>query len=73
MDIHELHHFSSSDRIGRIGENLHDTRIRPMSTIIWKAREYRKSPDENACLVTEHGIRGITTTPTIRRIDDIIV
>ena len=41
--VHELQHFALGDDVGRVGQDLQHAHP-PWPTIIWNAREYRKSP-----------------------------
>ena len=44
MHVHQLQDFALGDDVGRLSQHLKHPHAVPTETIIWKAREYRKSP-----------------------------
>ena len=58
VHIHELHDFAGSDRIGRVGQNLHDAHAVDIDHHLEGAR-IQEVTDQHAGLVAEHSIGGI--------------
>ena len=58
----QLQHFALGDHVGRVRQDLHDAHV-ASSSIIWKAREYRKSPTSTRRGIAEQRVGGLAAAP----------
>ena len=72
MHVHQLQDLALSDHVRRIGQHFQHAH-RPTDTIIWNAREYRKSPTSTLAAFPNSAFAVCATSTHRRLIHHIVV